>query len=216
MRKKYSWLFLISVVLLFSCYDDDTELIESIDATHRSSELTGLIKSMTLHNASFDDHIDNTSCYSLVFPYDLNVNSVTKRITSIQDVNSINENDQTEILYPVDVVFFDYSQFEVNSRTELSVVTNSCEEDFTIEHNPCLNFEYPITINEFNEMNSTFEAITIDSNKKAFEYLSTLHDSDVYEIDYPVTLLDSNVEPNIVNSNAEFIDAFISSVNSCQ
>ena len=216
MRKKNSWLLFIFVAFLFGCYDDDTELIESMDTTHRSSELTGLIKSMTLHNASFDDRIDNSSCYSLVFPYDLNVNSVRKRINSIQDVNLIDEDDQTEILYPVDVVFYDYSRFEVNSMTELSIVTNTCEEEFTIEHNPCLNFEYPIIVNEFNEVNSTFKAITIDTNKKAFEYLNTLHDSDVYEIDYPVTLLNSNVEPIIVNSNAEFIDAFKSSINSCE
>jgi hypothetical protein len=215
MKKKYTWVLLFSALLLISCYDDDSELVESTNATHRSSELTSLIKSMTLHNASFDDHIDKTSCYSLVFPYTLSVNSTIKTIASIQDVNSIDENDQIEILYPASIVYFDYNQFEVNSPTELRLLTNNCEDNFILDYNACLDFEYPIVVNEFNELNATFETITIDSNKKAFEYVSALHDSDVYEIEYPITLLDHNFNPTVINSNAEFISAFDTSVNSC-
>ena len=84
-------LYLIVLFILVSCYDDDSQVVESVDTAHRSSELTTMIKSMSLHNASYDDHIDNTSCFSLVFPYQINVNSTSTTITSIQDLSELSE-----------------------------------------------------------------------------------------------------------------------------
>lgn len=198
------------------CYEDDSQVIESRDALHRSSVLTPLIKSITLHNANFDDHIDNTSCFSLVFPYEVNINSNRRTISSIQDLNSIDENDQVQILFPISIVFFDYTQHKVNTTSELSLLTNSCEEKFDIEHNPCLNFDFPIVIKEFNELDGTFETLNLISNEELFQYVDNLHDSDVYEIDYPISLLDSNSGGHVINSNSEFEEAFEASLTGCQ
>lgn len=198
------------------CYEDDSQVIESRDALHRSSVLTPLIKSITLHNANFDDHIDNTSCFSLVFPYEVNINSNRRTISSIQDLNSIDENDQVQILFPVSIVFFDYTQHKVNTASELRLLTNSCEEKFDIEHNPCLNFDFPIVIKEFNELDGTFETLNLISNEELFQYVDNLHDSDVYEIDYPILLLDSNSDGHVINSNSEFEEAFEASLTGCQ
>lgn len=198
------------------CYEDDSQVIESRDALHRSSVLTPLIKSITLHNANFDDHIDNTSCFSLVFPYEVNINSNRRTISSIQDLNSIDENDQVQILFPISIVFFDYTQHKVNTTSELSLLTNSCEERFDIEHNPCLNFDFPIVIKEFNELDGTFETLNLINNEELFQYVDNLHDSDVYEIDYPILLLDSNSDGHVINSNSEFEEAFEASLTGCQ
>lgn len=198
------------------CYEDDSQIIESRNALHRSSVLTPLIKSITLHNANFDDHIDNTSCFSLVFPYEVNINSNRRTISSIQDLNSVDENDQVQILFPVSIVFFDYTQHKVNTTSELRLLTNSCEEKFDIEYNPCLNFDFPIVIKEFNELDGTFETLNLISNEEIFQYLDNLHDSDIYEIDYPILLLDSNSDGHVINSNSEFEEAFEASLTGCQ
>ncbi|MBZ9651637.1 hypothetical protein [Psychroflexus montanilacus] len=216
MNKFYNYIFLLFLFVFVGCYEDDSQVIESRDALHRSSVLTPLIKSITLHNANFDDHIDNTSCFSLVFPYEVNINSNRRTISSIQDLNSIDENDQVQILFPISIVFFDYTQHKVNTTSELSLLTNSCEEKFDIEHNPCLNFDFPIVIKEFNELDGTFETLNLISNEELFQYVDNLHDSDVYEIDYPILLLDSNSDGHVINSNSEFEEAFEASLSGCQ
>lgn len=216
MNKFYNYIFLLFLFVFVGCYEDDSQVIESRDALHRSSVLTPLIKSITLHNANFDDHIDNTSCFSLVFPYEVNINSNRRTISSIQDLNSIDENDQVQILFPISIVFFDYTQHKVNTTSELSLLTNSCEEKFDIEHNPCLNFDFPIVIKEFNELDGTFETLNLINNEELFQYVDNLHDSDVYEIDYPILLLDSNSDGHVINSNSEFEEAFEASLTGCQ
>ncbi|WP_019036994.1 hypothetical protein [Psychroflexus tropicus] len=215
MMKNYNIIFLSCHFLFSSCYSDDEQIIESIDTTHRSSELTSMIKSMTLHNASFDDHVDSTSCFSLVFPYDLSVNSEQIRVNSIQNLQMIDEADNIEILFPVNIVFFNYNEHEVRNTSELTLLTNSCENDFGLEPNSCLNFEYPISIKQYNQSNTNFETLVLDSNIEVFRYLDTLHEDDVYEIEYPVALIGPDSETNKINSNSEFMSIYESSINSC-
>jgi len=165
-----------------------------------------MIKGMTAHNASFDDHIDNTSCFSLVFPYQIIVNSNQTTINNRQDVLGLIGDTNVEIIYPVNIEFYNYDKHEVTSPLAFDDFKTVCNEGFDISFNPCLELGYPIKIKEFNDSNNTFETFLLNHNKEAFTYFDNLHDNDVYEIQFPVTVLDSNSEPLTVNSNSDLED----------
>ncbi|MFD0931494.1 hypothetical protein ACFQ0R_02670 [Psychroflexus salinarum] len=209
MVKYYKYTLLFFTISIFGCYnDDDNQVVEAFNATHKSSELTSVIKSITSHDGSFDDHIDNTSCFSLVFPYQLKINSKLQTFNSSRELLTINDTDEIEIVFPISIALKNYQIFEVNSSSELMTHKSICEESLHIESNSCLDLVYSITIKEFNELNGTFETFHFTNNKDIYLYLEELHDSDVYEIQYPISLTDNNSETTIINSSHEFIEAY--------
>lgn len=209
-------LFYISLFfILIGCYQDDSQTIQSENASHRLSELSLHIKSMSSHHASFDDIIDNSSCFSIEFPYQIYVNSNLKTISSVEDIYDINADDNIEIVYPVNTNFYNYEEHQANNQTGFNLIKNSCADNFNIESNPCLDFQFPFTIKEFNDLTESFETFQLNTNRQVYLHFENLHDNDIYEIEYPIVLkdLDSNVIR--INSNQEFIEAFTSHQN-CQ
>ena len=208
--------YILLLLILTSCFDDDSEIIESDNTASRSSEMTTLMKSVSLHNASFDDHIDKSSCFSLVFPYQLKINSVTTTINSVEDISDLNIDDDIEIVYPVTAVFFDYDQNKMTSLIDHNNMIEFCEKDFNIEPNSCMDIQYPITVKTFNELNGNFETSHFNSDKEVFLFLDNLHDTDVYEIEYPIILHDSDLNSHIIDSNIEFESLLNSTPTNCE
>lgn len=208
--------YILLLLTLMSCFEDDSQLRHSKDVAHRSSELTTLIKSISLHNAEFDNHIDNTSCFSLVFPYQLHVNENSITVNSVEDISDLNEGDDIEIVYPVETVFFNYDEHHVSNTTEFNLVKNTCQQDFDLTSNPCLDFEYPISLKKYNELTGNFETFHFYSDNEIFKHFDDLHDQDVYEIDYPISLFDKDSNRLIVSSNFEFIEIYNLSLQNCE
>ena len=208
--------YFIILFVLISCYDDDSQVVESEDTAHRSSELTAMIKSMSLHNTSFDDHIDNTPCFSLVFPYQVNVNSNLTTITSIQDLSELSNSEEIEIVYPVTSVFFNYEEHEISSSSNLDELKNICNQDFNIQPNNCFDFVFPLTVKRFNELNGSFETFHLENDKEVFTHFDNLHDTHVYQLSYPINLISSNSDTLVVNSNEAFKATIDSSPLDCQ
>lgn len=210
-------IFYLLVFVLVSCYEDDSQRVESADTSHKTSELTTFIKSITLHNAAYDDVIDGSSCFSLVFPYQLLVNNNIRTISSIQELDNLHSDDQIEIIYPVSAVFFNYNRHQMTSESDFDVVRNTCEADFDISSNPCLDFQFPISVKMFNQVGSDFHTIELSSNEDIYTHFDNLHDTDVYELDYPILLTDSHSSVTLsINSNLEFENLFHSTLEGCE
>ena len=65
-------------------------------------------------------------------------------------------------------------------------------------------------------LQGSFDTFHFFSDKEIFVHFNNLHDQDVYEIDYPVTLYNSDLNPVTVDSNIEFIDIYNSSLQNCE
>lgn len=212
--KKY--IYYILLIALVGCYnDDETDTLQSENSAHRTSELTNLLKAVSAHDASFDNIIDNNSCLSLTFPYQIQVNSELRTINSVEDISTLNQEDDIEIVFPVGSIFFNFETHNINSTTEFNLIKNTCNQSFTIQPNPCLDFQYPVTFKEFNDLTSRFDTFHLNSDKEVFQHLENLHDNDIFEIEYPIFLSDSNANTIRINSNAEFISAFNLSIGDC-
>jgi len=211
MKKFYYILLLITV----GCYSDDSEIITSENVAHNTSELTLLLKSISSHNAAFDDRIDNTNCFSIIFPYQIQVNSELRTINSIEDISLVSSDDDIEIVYPISSVFYNYEEHQAINQTEFNLIKNTCNVDFNIEANHCLDIQFPITVKEFNDLTESFDSYQFNNDKEAYLHLDNLHDNDVYEINYPIFLRDFNSDLIRVDSSQEFIETINASFQSC-
>lgn len=208
--------YLFISILLAGCYADENEIVTSTDTAHNSSEMTRMAMSISMHDASFDDKIDNTSCFSLIFPYQIHVNSELETISSRQDLLILNDEDSFEIVYPVNIVSFNYEEYQVTSSSQFNLIKASCEMDISLTPNSCLNIQYPINIKEYNELTEVFESLQFADDRDFFRYLDMLHDTDFYEIDYPMSFEDLNSNTLRINSNSEFEQTYNSYFESCE
>ena len=209
-------IFLLLPILMLSCYEDDAPLVEDENTLHHSSDLSSKLQSITSHNASFDDVVDNAFCFSLVFPYELTVNDQLRVFNWAQDLSYLREEDTIEIVFPASIVFSDYTIQEVNSTSELNALANQCDDFQSITMFNCYSINFPLTLKDYNDVNSSFQTHHFFNNKAIFLYLENLHDSDVYEIDYPITLLTKNSREIVINNNQEFIDMLDSLPSHCE
>jgi hypothetical protein len=209
-------IFLLLPILIVSCYQDDAPLVEDESTLLHSSDLSFKLKSITSHNASFDDLVDNAFCFSLIFPYELSVNDQLRVFNSAQDLTPLREEDSIEIVFPISIVFSDYSIYQVNSTPEFNALMNQCDDFQSIIAFNCYSIEFPLTLKDFNDINSSFQTHHFFNKKDIFLYLENLHDSDVYEIDYPISLIDKISREIVINDNKEFIDMLDSSPFHCE
>jgi hypothetical protein len=209
-------IYIILCLILVSCYRDESQTLLSEGTSHRNSELSLIIKSISVHHASFDDVIDNSSCFSIEFPYQLNINSELKNISSLEDISEIHPEDQIEIVYPIQTTFYNYEEHQAFNQTEFNLISNTCHEDFSTQSNPCLDFQFPIILREFNDLTESFETFQLNSDRDVFIHFENFHDNDIYEIEYPIFLADSNSNTIRIDTNDDFIEAFNMSLNSCQ
>ena len=209
-------IFLLLPILMLSCYEDDAPLVEDENTLHHSSDLSSKLQSITSHNASFDDVVDNAFCFSLVFPYELTVNDQLRVFNSAHDLSYLREEDTIEIVFPASIVFSDYTIQEVNSTSELNALANQCDDFQSITMFNCYSINFPLTLKDYNDVNFSFQTHHFFNNKAIFLYLENLHDSDVYEIDYPITLLTKNSREIVINNNQEFIDMLDSLPSHCE
>ncbi|MBS3738503.1 MAG: hypothetical protein KGY51_05870 [Psychroflexus sp.] len=210
-------IYYILLIFLVGCYNDEgVQTLQSENNAHRNSELTKLVKSISVHNASFDDFIDNTSCFSIKFPYQIQVNSELRNITSEQDILELSNTEQIEIVYPVKAIFYNYEEHNIVSGTDFNLVKSVCDENFNIQHNYCLDIQYPIVLKEFNDLTQSFETFQLNTDRQVFRHLENLHDNDIFEIEYPIFLLDSSSNSIRINSNSHFIAVFNESQQNCE
>jgi len=209
-------LYLILLLVLASCYNDDSVVDQSVDTAHRTSEMTTMIKAMTMHDAAFDDHIDNTSCLSLVFPYQLHVNSDPITINTIQELENLSDDDEIELIYPIEVIFFDYQKHQVSTPDDLDTVKNICDQKFELDPINCFDFEFPVTIKRINEINGNFDTSHLESDLEVFTFFDNLHDAHAYEIDYPINVINHQSDTLSINSNEEFKTTIDQSSLNCQ
>jgi hypothetical protein len=210
-------ILLILILTLASCYDDDSTLIESENTAHISSRLTRSIKSISLHDASFDDFIDNSSCLSLEFPYQVFENSVLKTINNIQDIELLDENSNIEIVYPVTAVSYNYEKHQINSIADHNTIVSACESSFTLNAHKCLDFQYPVSIKLYNRVGNSFQSINLDHDQDMYVFFDNLQDTDIYEIEYPIALSDhTSGTSKTISSNLGFDTLFNETLRDCQ
>ncbi|MDC7999541.1 hypothetical protein POV26_00665 [Aequorivita todarodis] len=203
-------LFFLSVSI-FSCQKEEEEYIdETNDETiTANSPLTGMLLRTSQNPGTYDDIIDGNSCASVVLPVTVIANGQQVTINSPEDVTIIkdifnlfpNDTDTLEIIFPITLKLFDYTQVTVNSQSELDALAASCGTNNT--EIGCLDFVYPISFFTYNADQQQTGSVSVNSDLELFAFLQNLTPDDFISLDFPISVILENGSTIEVNSNQE-------------
>lgn len=205
-KNSFFFVFILSL-FLFSCQKEEIDIVDETpgDAITLEAPLTNLLLSTTQNNGSIDDFIDGTSCSSIQFPYQVIINGQTVTISNPEDLQPLaNVTTPITIVFPITVVFEDFSILIVNNQQELNGLGQLCES--LTEAIDCVELVYPITLFVFNSNNEQIGTVTIDSNAAFFLFLSTLESGVFVAIDFPISVILADGSLVTVTSNSQLQD----------
>ena len=203
-------LFFLSVSL-FSCQKEEEEYIdETNDETITSnSPLTGLLLRTSQNPGAYDDIIDGNSCASVVLPVTVIANGQQVTINSPEDISIIqeifnlfpNDTDTLEIMFPITLELFDYTQVTVNNQGELDALAATCgTNDVEIG---CLDFVFPISFFTYNADQQQTGTVTVNSDSELFGFLQNLGPDHFISLDFPISVILADGSTMEVNSNQQ-------------
>lgn len=203
--------------LCSSCQKGGSEYNNEIDDGQTitvNSVLTKMLISASQNNGSADDIIDGASCMSVVFPFNIFVNNQALTIDSLVDIDFAqaifdedpNDIDTVDIVFPISVVYEDYSQIVISDQAELISIITNCP-NFIDDTYSCLEFIYPISCFVYNSSNEQTGFITLNNDLDWFAYLNYLEEDIVVAIDYEMTILFNGETVHVFN-NQDLSNAF--------
>lgn len=201
--KLFSIWVLTLVLLNVSCRKEE---FESIGATpeqniQADSRVANLLFRTSIKDGSEDNILDMASCFSISLPVTVIVNGMEIDIETEEDLEEIEtifeesdeDTDTLEIVFPVTIVFSDYTEETVSSAEELEGFAETCpdenEEDEDIE---CVDLVYPITVSVFNPTTELFDTIVIENDEMLHDFIMGLGEDDIANIEFPISLVLAN------------------------
>ncbi len=218
-------LIIMAISLLSSCREESIEVIdESIEPGLKAeTTVANLMIQTSLKDGSIDNIIDNASCFSIKLPVTVIVNSTTITLTTESDYEIIESvfdenNTDTDILtinYPIIIIFSDYTEMIINSKSELeSYIDDDCNNG-TDDDIECVDFEYPIVISVYNTSTEELDNVNISNDKEMHDFMGKLDDSLVVNIKFPVQLLLSDGTELTINTLKELENAIDNAKDDC-
>ncbi len=207
---------------IFSCQDELVQVTppEEAEAITPNSALTNLMFRTSSNNVSADNVLDNTNCFSVDLPVTVEVSDITITITTQEDLEELEDiledldDELPEFIFPITIIYSDYSQLVIESQEQLDALLEDCfEDDDVIE---CIDFVYPISFSVFDTDFVIIDTITINNDEALYEFLDNLEDNNqIVGLNFPVTLQYANGDTLEVNSNLELSNAIESAGEDC-
>ncbi len=191
MKKRLNWLLLLAIAFT-SCQKESLEVVEKNQEASffEDVQLVSLIKGVSAHDGSFDDVIDQSSCFSIKIPYEVLLNGESHQINSIEDLQIINATDEVAPLFPFEVSFATYQEATITSFKEFETIISNCANgDLYNERITCVDFVYPFDVGVFDPITNNFETIVFDHDKKTFQSIDSLNSSQLATIKFPIEVI---------------------------
>ncbi|MBU2930199.1 hypothetical protein [Winogradskyella psychrotolerans] len=211
--------FLFALICFSSCQDEITQIETPNDQeTIVSNSTLANLMSRTIANfGAADDILDSSSCFSVELPVTIVVSDITiiietpsdlQQLETLYNESSIND-DFLDFVFPISIVFSDYSQIAIENEEELQSFISECASDQN-DAIACVDFVYPISFSEFNSSFNLLDTVLIENDEALYNFLNGLEDEEntvVVSLNFPVTLEYANGDTTEVNTNQELSDA---------
>lgn len=220
--------FLFAFVLLSfaSCqeeFEDTNEGGEEQETIEASSTTANLILNTSSQDGSFDNIVDEASCFAIQFPYAVEVAGIQITIDSIEDLRVIEElfdqidtdEDIVHIIFPITIIYADFTELVIENVEQLRELAADCIEGGGDDDIECIDFVYPITIFTFDVNAQIAGEVVINNDKELRRFFANLDESDLVSLDYPLTLKKYDGTELVVENNAELARALEAAKNEC-
>ena len=224
-KAKTILLFLPSIVftILVSCRNESDLLVEANpnQIIEANSKVADLMSKVSANDGSIDNIIDNSTCFTVKLPLTVIANGSEQIINSEEDFQIIedifsgssDDTDTLEIIYPITIIFSDYTEQVITSNSELESVTTTCTADDTnIE---CVDFKYPFEISYFDSENEIAQILTMNNDRELFGFLEDLKEGDVANISFPITIVFTNDTEITIDGTDELEEVIEDSLEDC-
>jgi hypothetical protein len=226
---KYVLISFIFVLFCFTSCQDEISQIEDQNEQETivpGSNLANLMSRTTTNDGAIDDFLDNASCFSVELPVTIVLSDITIIIETEADLfeledllsNVTVDEDILDFIFPITVIFSDYSEIVIENEDQFLNFIEACVEDDNdvIE---CADFAYPISFSVFNSGFNLVETIVIENDEALFVFLEELEQDDntlIVSLNFPVTLEYGNGESIEVNTNEELANAIEDAEQFCE
>lgn len=225
MKKIWYVLLIVFVFTVSSCQDEFEEVggDNEQQTIQANSSTAGLIEKTTSFDGSYDDVVDESSCFAIKFPYTLSINGTASiTINSIEDLQDIKvtlaglDNGVLEISFPITITLSDHSEIVVENKEELLELARECVESATDDKIRCIDFVYPIALFTFDLNSQLTGEFVVKSDLEMRRFFSELDDNQLVSISFPIALKKSDGTEITVENNAELNAALSSAGNECE
>jgi len=214
---------LVFALVAVSCQNDAVS--ENTEALNSDSQLTAVLKSMSVNDTKADDVIDSTSCFKVKLPVEAVVNGMQMTIANETDyddvaaiLNGSNQDEDTvSLVFPIVVESSDYQLITVSSRQEFDALKNDCTATVT-EYigDDCVSLMFPVTMYNYNSGFQIQNTYVLQSNRELHTVLQNLGPNGYYSVGYPVSLNVIAGAGVTVNTNNELSGAINNALAGCE
>jgi len=217
---------LFSVVFFTSCRtEDDLSIDPPAEQTIvANSAIANLLNRTSQNDGSFDNIIDNASCFNVQLPVTVIANGTEVTVDSMNDYQTIedifdadnNDTDTLDIMFPITVVFSDYTTSVVSNYPELLALIAQCPEENSDDDDiECIDFQYPITASIFNKNNEQIDTIVINNDNDMYDFIDDLDDYAAVTINFPITVILADGSTMTINNITELQSAIEDAEDTC-
>lgn len=219
---------LVGVLLLASCQGEENEVVTpNTETLSKNAPLTQLLQRVTASSTSFDNVIDSTDCFQVQLPVEVIANDVPVLVGSEEDYLEVEEvfdaspydDDSVTFVFPITVVYADYTEEVIETQEEFDAITEDCFQDAVPgdDETPidCLEISYPITVFVYDANFQAAETEVIESDEEFYAFLAGLDPNEYYALDFPFSFVDLEGETSAVYNNAECETAIEVAVSDC-
>ncbi|WP_400076050.1 hypothetical protein [Winogradskyella sp. R77965] len=198
-------IFFITGLIFTSCRKEETVFVQAPEdeTITANSSIALLIQRTTSNDGSLGNIVDKANCFDIKFPYTVNVNSEMMTLHSNTDFVAVecvfdqsdDDTDTIEIIFPVNIVFADFSELTVSNATELNNHNSNCHGENVVDYDiECIDFQYPIEASTFNSNNELLEVLNLENDHQLYDFIENISVNDIVTVDFPimVTLADSS------------------------
>ncbi|MGM5469759.1 hypothetical protein ACS386_05735 [Flavobacteriaceae bacterium LMO-SS05] len=212
----------IALLSFTSCQDEiDNQIGQEPNTNSANSVAANNYKRAAMHDGSFDDFLDGTSCSSILLPVVATVNGTQVSIISQSDYQQVlnilgrynNDDDQITFRFPLTVRLSNYTEVLVTSQGDYDAIIQACEAASAQGEDAisCLDIDFPITILTYNVNLEQTGSLVIQSKQQLYTYMNNMGNDELFSISYPITIMFKNGTSATVGSDANLQ----SSINEC-
>lgn len=213
-------------ILFFSCQKEENEVIQDpTQNLNKTSPLVNLLSRVSQNATSQDNVLDGSSCFNVQLPVTVIVNGDNVVVQTEADYQTVqdaidafsDDDDIVNFIYPITIQYQNFSTQVINNSDALDDVLDDCEEDDDDDFDEidCITLNYPVVLNIYDSNNQLASTLTITNDVQFYNFIENLDDNEFIAINYPISLVDSNGNNVVVNSNSQLEEIIEESIDDC-
>jgi hypothetical protein len=212
--KRITGIALMAILGFTSCQSEvDDVQGENPNTNAANSTTANNLKRTSMYDGSFDDFIDGASCSSILLPATAKVNGIQVSLLSQLDYQQVitilgqfnNDQDSVVLQFPLRVRTSNYTEVTANNQSEYNAILNACSAAEASGQGAItsLNINFPITILTYNVSLQQTGNVVFTSEMKLFTYMTNISSTELFSVNYPITVTMIGGTESTVNSDAE-------------